>query len=703
MAPDRIALQERREHEMHGEKRLSRSERAGPARRPPPEPAGPAISHRIRGLPIRWRILSIAILNSAVALVLLFLIWDGAKALSSAWTALRHVRQSEQQLVAIESDVGRLQSLIHRYFTQATPELLVEIERRRSSLISKLLTAALDSAFADQAYTLTNPTEQFLAGFDRLRDVRTALQETYENEILGTAREMAGLYSIIDGETKGSGELIWPALGKSREAFNAALLAANAYYLTVSSKSGEDARRNAETIEQTVPVMLDLATGDLQKRALAALRDRAAALRRGLDGLASRFDHQDQLLKGEIDASSLRMMAAIDQMTAVFRREEDLAQSRFDRALQEAYVKVGVVAFLFVFFVIVIGIGVARSINEPLRELMVAMHEIVRGRYDFELPGRDAADETGEMARAVDVFRNNAIAKQQAERELVASKERAEQALADLRETQQSLIEAEKLAALGGLVAGVAHEVNNPVGISITVASSLSRRCDSFSKEIETEQLRRSRLKDFVAGVRDAADQLVANLQRAGELVQSFKQVAVDRSHAERRVFDLKEATEQILSSLRLGLKKRQIALVVDIAPGVALDSYPGPYGQIVTNLFINALNHGFIEGQPGTIRVGARLVDADQVELVFQDDGVGMASDVQRRAFDPFFTTLRGRGGSGLGLHIVYNLVTRRLGGRISLTSAPGVGTSFRIVLPLSAPTEAEPAGPAAVLGTVA
>jgi signal transduction histidine kinase len=449
--------------------------------------------------------------------------------------------------------------------------------------------------------------------------------------------------------------------------------------------------------------MLDLATGDLQKRALAALRDRAAALRRGLDGLASRFDHQDQLLKGEIDASSLRMMAAIDQMTAVFRREEDLAQSRFDRALQEAYVKVGVVAFLFVFFVIVIGIGVARSINEPLRELMVAMHEIVRGRYDFEVPGRAAADETGEMARAVDVFRNNAIAKQQAERELVASKERAEQALADLRDTQQSLIEAEKLAALGGLVAGVAHEVNNPVGISITVASSLSRRCDSFAKEIDTEQLRRSRLKDFVAGVRDAADQLVANLQRAGELVQSFKQVAVDRSHAERRVFDLKEATEQILSSLRLGLKKRQIALVVDIAPGVALDSYPGPYGQIVTNLFINALNHGFIEGQPGTIRVGARLVDADQVELVFQDDGVGMASDVQRRAFDPFFTTLRGRGGSGLGLHIVYNLVTRRLGGRISLTSAPGVGTSFRIVLPLSAPTEAEPAGPAAVLGTVA
>ena len=178
--------------------------------------------------------------------------------------------------------------------------------------------------------------------------------------------------------------------------------------------------------------------------------------------------------------------------------------------------------------------------------------------------GLKARDEIGEMARAVEVFRENAIAKRRAEEELRASKERAEQALTELRDTQESLIEAEKLAALGGLVAGVAHEVNNPVGISMTVASSLARRCESFSAELEQGQMRRSRLTEFIEGNRDAANQLVANLQRAGELIQSFKQVAVDRSHADRRQFDLRQSTEQILASLRPGLKKSHIELVTD-------------------------------------------------------------------------------------------------------------------------------------------
>jgi signal transduction histidine kinase len=221
------------------------------------------------------------------------------------------------------------------------------------------------------------------------------------------------------------------------------------------------------------------------------------------------------------------------------------------------------------------------------------------------------------------------------------------------------------------------------------VASSFARRCEVFAKEVRDGALRRSRLDEFIEGSRDAAHQLVANLQRAGELIQSFKQVAADRSHAERRTFDLRESTEQIVVSLRPGLKSVPVTLAVTIPGGITMDSYPGPYGQILTNLVLNAVAHGFPDGRSGTIVARARQIDDFQVELTFADDGAGMTEDVQRRVFDPFFTTRRSQGGTGLGLHIVYNLVTRQLGGRIALSSAPDRGTTFRITLPLTAPGE--------------
>ncbi len=275
------------------------------------------------------------------------------------------------------------------------------------------------------------------------------------------------------------------------------------------------------------------------------------------------------------------------------------------------------------------------------------------------------------------------------EQEMRKAKEAAETALRNLRETQVSLIEAEKLAALGRLVAGVAHEVNNPVGISLTVASALERKAANFAAEVSRGSLRRSSLNDFLETSRDASSQLVANLNRAAELITSFKQVAADRNYSDKRPFDLADLTEQVVMSLRPGLRKHNLTLTVDCQPDLILNSYPGPYGQVLTNLFLNAVAHAFPDGRPGAIDIRARECGKDNVEIIFSDDGCGMSLDVRRRAFDPFFTTRRDQGGTGLGLHIVYNIVTNRLGGRLDLDSEPGGGTRIQIVLPRVAPME--------------
>jgi signal transduction histidine kinase len=208
-----------------------------------------------------------------------------------------------------------------------------------------------------------------------------------------------------------------------------------------------------------------------------------------------------------------------------------------------------------------------------------------------------------------------------------------------------------------------------------------------FESELKSDApLRRSQLEDFVRTCQDAAQQLVANLHRAGELIQSFKQVAVDRSHAERRQFSLGEATDQIIASLRPVLKKAPVTISVEVPDGLIIDGYPGSYGQILTNLFLNATNHAFPDGRSGTISISAKPRGNDDIEIIFADNGAGMTPDVQRQAFDPFFTTRRNEGGTGLGLHIVYNLVTQQLGGRMMLDSRLGQGTTFRIIMPRTA-----------------
>jgi signal transduction histidine kinase len=639
----------------------------------------------LRAVPIRWRILSIAALNSAVVVVLVAMIWNGAQVLGSAWDDVRQVRESEKILASLESETSRLQNLIHRYINQPSPELFAEILLLREAVLGTLTTrASTDPMLSGSVEELERVTERFLNGFGELRTVQATITKTYQDEVLTPAKDMAGLCSIIEGATGHHDALIWPSLGKSREAFTAMLVAANAYYLSLATASAEEARRNTDTIEKTIPVMSDLADNDLQRMALQRLNTRAAALREGLAKLSDQFASRTELLRNTIDASQAEAIGAIDGLSVKMRQREQKAQETFDRTLADISRKVLSIAVIFLGIIITAGVLIALSIRLPLQQLMAAMRAITSGDYDRHVQGTGAKDEVGAMARAVEVFRENAIAKRKTEDELRTSKEKAENALLELGTAQQNLIDAERLAALGGLVAGVAHEVNNPIGISLTVASSFARRTEIFEAELRSDgPLRRSQLEEFVRTSRDAAQQLVANLQRAGELIQSFKQVAVDRSHAERRQFSLSEATDQIIASLRPALKKASITLSVDVPEGLVIDGYPGSYGQILTNLFLNAANHAFADGRSGAISISARPRGNDDVEIIFADDGAGMTPDVQRQAFDPFFTTRRNEGGTGLGLHIVYNLVTQQLGGRMMLDSRLGQGTTFRIIMP--------------------
>ncbi|MCQ2603950.1 MAG: PAS domain-containing sensor histidine kinase, partial [Spirochaetia bacterium] len=266
--------------------------------------------------------------------------------------------------------------------------------------------------------------------------------------------------------------------------------------------------------------------------------------------------------------------------------------------------------------------------------------------------------------------------------ELESANGALKESLVKLKETQQSLVEAGKMASLGVLVAGVAHEVNTPVGIGVTAASLLQEQTNIFEKKYKANQMKRSDLENYLATAKDSANVILENLRRASERISSFKQVAVDQTSQDIRKFNLKEYVAEILVSIKPAYKKTKHTVVLNGDDDVNIISAPGAFSQIFTNLVMNSLKHGF-EG----VEAGIMSIDiskrSDCVEIIYADNGVGMSREIVEKIFDPFFTTKRGLGGSGLGMNIVYNLVTRTLGGDIRCESSVGGGSRFYIRLP--------------------
>lgn len=259
-----------------------------------------------------------------------------------------------------------------------------------------------------------------------------------------------------------------------------------------------------------------------------------------------------------------------------------------------------------------------------------------------------------------------------------------------LQDAQAQLVSQEKLAALGSLMAGVAHELNTPIGNSLLIASTMQEKTAQIEALMNGPGLRRSELAAFVADSQKAAALVMRGLTSAADLVNSFKQVAVDRTTEQRRFFNLQQVCREIIATMMNRIRAANHQIEMEVADTIGMDSYPGPFGQVITNFINNALLHAFAPGVSGTMRLTAALAGEGRVQVRFADDGGGIPAEHLGRIFDPFFTTKLGQGGSGLGLSISYNIVSSLLGGQITVTSGEREGTCFMLELPLTAPEQA-------------
>lgn len=331
---------------------------------------------------------------------------------------------------------------------------------------------------------------------------------------------------------------------------------------------------------------------------------------------------------------------------------------------------------------ILIGVVVAKRITRPILQINKTAASIVSGR--FEKTGiAHRNDEIGQLAKSFDTMAE-ALKSSFEKLELRVAKrtEELNESIAYLKQTQDHLIKTERLTALGNLVSGISHEVNTPLGISITENSFLIEKIEELKKFYKTDKLTESRFENFIKLSSESTDSIMRNLTRSAELMTSFKQIAIDQSSESPRLFDVREYMEGILRSLHPMLRKTDHTVQLKCPGNIKINNYPGFLSQIITNLITNSLKYGFVEKKAGMVKIEVTLDDA-LLSLKYSDDGIGMDAEVLKQIFDPFFTTQRNLGGSGLGLYIVYNLITFKLKGTIDCQSEPGKGVQYLISYP--------------------
>lgn len=345
--------------------------------------------------------------------------------------------------------------------------------------------------------------------------------------------------------------------------------------------------------------------------------------------------------------------------------------------------------------IVMMSYALRRFVFQPLSDLQRALEQAANSdNVDIATLPVKQQDEFGSVTRSFNsiVERITADLKMRTEAETNAreEQEKTQEAYRRLVQTQQTLVEAEKLASLGSLVAGVAHEINTPVGITLTTASHLAAITNQLNEDLKSGTIKKSDFQSYLQATQESCELILANSERAANLIHSFKQVAVDQTSEARRDFQLQDYLQEIITSLRPKFKRTQVDVQINCEPDLLMDSYPGALSQVVTNLLVNALMHAFDTNQVGQIDIVAKRQAQEYVALSIRDNGKGILPENLGKIFQPFFTTRRGSGGSGLGLHIVYNIIRQRLGGTIEVESQVGVGTTFLVTIPCVAPQTA-------------
>ncbi|GAB2681449.1 ATP-binding protein [Aliiglaciecola aliphaticivorans] len=323
--------------------------------------------------------------------------------------------------------------------------------------------------------------------------------------------------------------------------------------------------------------------------------------------------------------------------------------------------------------------GRAETTNIKELDILGAAFNDMLDRTQHYLKERDSAEEEQQKLHASleEKVHLRTMALKKANQELIETLEK-------LHQFQRQMVQNEKMASLGDMVAGVAHEVNTPIGLGVTASTMMLDRLKHIETEFEAKALKASTLSKFITEGQENLNIIYRNLNRAAELISSFKQVAVDQSSERNRIFSVAQLLDEILMSMRPKLKKYHHVIDIHCPEDLYIETKAGPINQIIMNLVMNSIIHGFEFTDKGRIDIYIDMPSENKIRIRYVDDGKGIPEALRKRIFDPFVTTKRGQGGSGLGMHLVYNLITQALNGSITITSEEGKGVEFIILFPV-------------------